>query len=98
MKLFRKDSATLYGTYADNELDNAIMLNNYYSKCFTTSLPPLYGSFESAEHLELPENLLCTEEEVIIMSSTINKCFKASGPDQVGYVEVHRCKHCCPSH
>ena len=58
MKLFRKDSATIpsmqqpNGTCADNELDNA---NMYFSKCFTTSLPLLYGSFESAEHLELPE-------------------------------------------
>ena len=62
MKLFRKDSATCTipsmqhsddGTCADNKLDNANMLNNYFSKCFTASLPPLYGSFESAEHLEL---------------------------------------------
>ena len=43
------------GTCADNKLDNANMLNNYLSKHFTTSLPPLYRSFESAEHLELPE-------------------------------------------
>ena len=60
MKLFRKDSATILlmqqsdGTCADNELDKANMLNNYFSKRFTTSLPPLYGSFEPAEHLELP--------------------------------------------
>ena len=61
MKLFRKDSGTIPsmqqsdGTCADNKLDNANMLNNYFSKCFTASLPRLYGSFESAEHLELPE-------------------------------------------
>ena len=82
MKLFRKDSATIPsmqqsdGTCADNKLDNANMLNNYFCKCFITSLPPLYGFFESAEHLELseggPENLLCTEEEVI-------KCLPQSG-------------------
>ena len=64
------------GTCAHNELDNANMLNNYYSKCFTTSLPPLYDSFESAEHLELPEggleNLLCTEEEVICLLQSID--------------------------
>ena len=81
MKPFRKDSATIPsmhqsdGTCAHNELDNANMLNNYYSKCSTTSLPPLYGSFESAEHLELPEggpeNLLCTEEEVICLLQSI---------------------------
>ena len=60
MKLFRKNSATTLsmtqpdGTCADNELDKANMLNNYFSKRFTTSLPHLHGSFESAEHLELP--------------------------------------------
>ena len=86
MKLFGKDSATIPSTHQSDgtiRLDNANMLNNYHSKCFTTSLPPLYGSFESAGHLELPEggpeNLLCTEKEVIIMSSTISRCFKASG-------------------
>ena len=48
------------------------MLNNY---CFTTSLPPLYGSFESAKHLELPEGgpekLLYTEEEVICLLQSV---------------------------
>ena len=58
--LFRKNSATtqlrsvMVYTCANNELDKANMLNNYFSKRFTTSLPPLYGSFESGEHLELP--------------------------------------------
>ena len=79
MKRFRKDSATIPsmhqsdGTCAHNELDNANMFNNYYSKCFATSLPPLYGSFESAEHLELPEGgLLCTEEDVICLLQSID--------------------------
>ena len=46
MKLFKKDSATIpsmqqsdgsYMICADNKLDNANMLNNYISNCFTTS-------------------------------------------------------------
>ena len=63
----RKDSATMpqhSSTCADNKLDNANMLNNYFSKCFTTSLPPLCGSFESAE-LEAQCCELVTEKEVI---------------------------------
>ena len=77
MKLFRKDSATIPsmhqsdGTCADNEFDKANMLNNYY-KCFTTSLPPLYGSFESAEHLELRPTKSVMYRGGGYMSSTIN--------------------------
>ena len=37
---------------ADNDLDKANMLNNH---CFNTSLPPLSGLFESAEHMDLLE-------------------------------------------
>ena len=37
---------------ADNDLDKANMLNNH---CFNTSLPPLSGPFESAEHMDLLE-------------------------------------------
>ena len=84
---FWKIMSLMLYTCADNELDKVNMLNNYYnnSKCFTTSLPPLNGSFESAEHLELPEG---GPENLFVyrgggyMSSTINRCFlKASGPD-----------------
>ena len=84
MKPFSKDSATILsmqqsdGTCADNKLDNANMLNNYFSKCFTTSLPPLCDSFESAEHLELPEGgpvMYRGGGYISVLNSTINRCF-----------------------
>jgi len=51
------------GVYADDDMDKANMLNNYFSKCFNTSLSPLSASSEycNSERLELykenPENL-----------------------------------------
>jgi len=49
------------GVYADDDMDKANMLNNYFSKCFSTSLSPLSVSPEHTEHLEMskenPENL-----------------------------------------
>ena len=62
------------------------MLNNYFSTCFNTSLPPLSGSYVIAEHLELRkgthESLLCTEEYVIDLLQNIDVS-KASGQDQI---------------
>ena len=44
-----------------------MMFNNHFSNCFNTSLPPLSGPYESAEHLHLlegcQEHLLCTKED-----------------------------------
>ena len=58
----------------------------YFSTCFNTSLPPLSGSYETAEHLELlegtPESLLCTEEYVMGLLQNIDVS-KASGQDQI---------------
>ena len=48
------------------------MLNNYFSKCFTTSLPPLYGSFESA--VQRRRLYKCFLRSIDVS--------KASGPDQ----------------
>ena len=64
----------------------ANMLNNYFSTCFNASLPPLSGSYETAEHLELlegtHESLLCTEEYVMDLLQNIDVS-KASGQDQI---------------
>ena len=93
MKIFRKDSATIPSTQhilmVDNRLDNANMLNNYFSKCFTTSLPPQYGSFQSAEHLglELPEigrrYVQRRRLYKCLLQSILLDVSKASGPDQI---------------
>ena len=58
----------------------------YFSTCFNTSLPPLSGSYETPEHLELleetPESLLCTEEYVMDFLQNVDVS-KASGQDQI---------------
>ena len=88
MKYLRKEQSTIPslrsgGTSADNELDKANMLNNYFSTCFNTSLPPLSGTFESVEHPEgSPDDLLCTEDEVVDLLHTIDVS-KASGHDKI---------------
>ena len=56
------------------------MLN---STCFNTSLPPLPGTFESVEHPEgSPDDLLCTEDEVLDLLQTVDVS-KASGHDKI---------------
>ena len=57
MKYLRKDQSTIPSLQsgdarADNDLDEANMLNNYFSQCFNTSLPSLSES-TATEHLDL---------------------------------------------
>ena len=91
MKYLRKEQSTiptlqLGDRCADNDLDKANMLNNHFSNCFNTSLPPLSGPYESAEHLHLlegsQEHLLCTEDDVLGLLQNID-ISKASGQDQI---------------
>lgn len=88
MNYLRKEHSTIPALHPDGkyEFDKANMLNNYFSTCFNTSLPPLSGSYETAEHLELlegtHESLLCKEEYVIDLLQNIDVS-KASGQDQI---------------
>ena len=91
MKYLRKEQSTiptlqLGDRCADNDLDKANMLNNHFSNCFNTSLPPLSGPYESAEHLHLlersQEHLLCTDDDVLGLLQNID-ISKASGQDQI---------------
>ena len=91
MKYLRKEQSTIPTLHlgdrcADNDLDKANMSNNHFSNCFNTSLPPLSGPYESAEHLHLlegsQEHLLCTEDDVLGLLQNIDVS-KASGQDQI---------------
>ena len=88
MNYLRKEHSTIPALHPDGkyEFDKANMLNNYFSTCFNTSLPPLSGSYGTAEHLELlegtHESLLCKEEYVIDLLQNIDVS-KASGQDQI---------------
>ena len=58
------------------------MLNNFFADCFNTKLPPLSAmDMDSGSH-ECPENLLCTEQEVLVLLKSIDTS-KASGPDKI---------------
>ena len=90
MKYLRKDQSTIPSLQsgdarADNDLDKANMLNNYFSQCFNTSLPPLSES-TATEHLDFSEgsseNLLCTEDDVLGLLQSIDVS-KASGQDRI---------------
>jgi len=63
------------------------MLNNYFSTCFNTSVPPLLQlDGESQAYIEFgstcPEDLLCTTEEVVSYIQALD-ANKASGPDGI---------------
>ena len=87
MKYLRKGQSTIptlscNGQEANNDIDKANMLNNFFADCFNTKLPPLsVMDMDSGSH-ECPENLLCTEQEVLVLLKSIDTS-KASGPDKI---------------
>ena len=87
MKYLRKGQSTIptlshNGQEANNDIDKANMLNNFFADCFNTKLPPLSAmDMDSGSH-ECPENLLCTEQEVLVLLKSIDTS-KASGPDKI---------------
>ena len=72
---------------AETNYEKAAMLNEYFSSCFNTSVPPLsqldeerqtHTEFESASS----EDLLCTTEEILSYIQALDAT-KASGPDGI---------------
>lgn len=90
MKLLRKDQSTIpFLSYNDmtaqDDSGKANMLNEFFSECFNSVLPPLSNQEklslrQPAE--ECPEELLFTESEVLHLLQTIDVS-KATGPDNV---------------
>ena len=78
----------------------ADVLNKFFHSCFNTVLPPLCPNTTKLEPSDCPENLLCSEQEVmkIIASLAVSKAF---GPDQIfsqndqGYCFQY-CSCACP--
>ena len=71
-------------TSAHNDNDKANMLNNFFTQCFNTKLPPLtpHDCYRFTTSGECPENILCTEEEIIHLLQNIDVS-KSSGPDRI---------------
>ena len=90
MKYLRKEQNTIPvlshddGSSAHNDNDKANMLNNFFSQCFNTKLPPLTprDCHRFTTSSECPENILCTEEEIIHLLQNIDVS-KSSGPDRI---------------
>ena len=72
------------GCTASKNSDKAAMLNNFFSECFNTALPPLSACEDYADpsDFESTDTLLCTEEEVYKMITSLDTS-KANGPDGI---------------
>lgn len=66
----------------DQSIDKALVLNNYFHSCFSTSQPPLVGIIDRLEPGNCPSNILCTEEEVFDLVASLD-ISKSTGPDGV---------------
>jgi len=66
---------SLDGNDAVTDRDKSSMLNSYFSDFFNKSMPPLNDLDVFSESMfpdASPEELLCTEEEVLHLLQTIN--------------------------
>ena len=66
----------------DQNSDKAIVLNNYFHSCFSTSQPPLDELLDRLEPADCPPDLLCTEDEVFDLVASLD-ISKSTGPDGV---------------
>ena len=89
MTYLRKEQNTIpvlshNASSAHNDNDKANMLNNFFSQCFNTKLHPLTprDCHRFTTSGECPENILCTEEEIIHLLQNIDAS-KSSGPDRI---------------
>ena len=71
---------SLNDTSASTDSAKATMLNNFFSSCFNTAVPPL--SQQSDPPGYCPDDFLCTEDEVATLISSLDTS-KANGPDGV---------------
>ena len=92
MKVLSKQQSTILTLHHQEDIaktnyEKATMLNNYFSTCFNTSVPPLLQlDGESQAYIEFgstcPEDLLCTTEEVLSYIQALD-ANKTSGPDGI---------------
>ena len=90
MKYLRKQTSSIPNLSYNNNVvssmdqEKANMLNDYFSKCFNRSQPPLQTTdclnYPLAD--DCPDEILCTESEVTALLMTLD-ISKASGPDGI---------------
>ena len=71
-------------TVATTNTEKANMLNSFFQSCFNTAPPPLDDNSRVSTllHSDIPEDLLCTEYDVVDMILKLNTA-KTSGPDGI---------------
>ena len=68
---------------ASTNPEKAELLNEYFSSNFNSAVPALdYSSIPTALPDDFPDEILCTEEDVFALLSTLD-CSKASGADDI---------------
>ena len=89
MKYLRKEQNTIpvlshNGSTAHNDSEKANIFNTFFSQYFNTKLPPLTPSDSHSliARDECPENILCTEEEILHLLKNI-AVSKSSGRDKI---------------
>ena len=71
------------GVQITSSSGKANLLNNYFTCCFNTLVPPLtHGTLAVGHSIPFPDDLLCCEEEVALLLSKID-ISKSSGPDGI---------------
>ena len=73
------------GQAVTDDAEKATLLNNYFTKCFNTTVPGLNESYFNRYHLDpshCPVDILCSEEEVTDLLLSLNTS-KANGPDGI---------------
>ena len=70
------------GVKVESSLDKAVLLNTFFYECFNKSVPPFNDHQPYLDPSTYPEDLLCTEDDVLDLISDLD-CNKSSGPDDI---------------
>ena len=69
-----------------DDTEKATLLNEFFSSCFNNAQPPLnmsdYNEFNQPDQDSCPEQLLCTEDEILEMLLSLDTT-KSNGPDGI---------------
>ena len=72
-----------------DDTEKATLLNEFFSSCFNNAQPPLnmshYNEFNQPDQDSCPEQLLCTEDEILEMLLSLDTT-KSNGPDGISAI------------
>lgn len=73
---------TFKGKIFTSDCDKADILNEYFSVCFNSSIPPLSSFLPAFGQSSLPPSYLCTQSQVLWLIANL-PLDSASGPDLI---------------